>query len=82
MWRSPEPAIFCKASLIVFIPKMSNASEPSKVHTIAIVISVSIYDSVCKGTQKYSSLYKKSGYDLVTISFKPNVPLLYLCIEG
>ena len=29
MWRNCEPAIFCKASLIAFIPYISSASEPS-----------------------------------------------------
>ena len=37
-WRNPAPAIFCSASLIIFIPKISSASEPNNLNTILIVI--------------------------------------------
>ena len=37
-WRNCGPAIFCKLSLIDFIPNMSNASEPSNLRMIQIDI--------------------------------------------
>ena len=37
-WRNGEPAIFCKASLIDFIPNISNASEPNNFKDIIIDI--------------------------------------------
>ena len=35
--RSCGPAIFCKASLMAFIPNMSNASDPKSLSTINIL---------------------------------------------
>ena len=39
-WRSWEPAIFCKASLMDFIPNMRSASEPSIVKIVSIIITM------------------------------------------
>ena len=37
-WRNPAPAIFCRASLIIFIPKIRSASEPNNLRAMLIVI--------------------------------------------
>ena len=36
-WRSCGPAIFCRASLIDFIPNISRANEPKSLKSISIV---------------------------------------------
>ena len=38
-WRNCEPAIFCKLSLIDFIPNISNASEPMILKNNQILIN-------------------------------------------
>ena len=38
MWRNCGPAIFCRASLIVFIPNISNANAPTSLKKIQIDI--------------------------------------------
>lgn len=40
IWRSCEPAIFCKLSLITFMPYMSRASDPISLRKIQIDIYV------------------------------------------
>ena len=42
IWRKLEPAIFCKASLIIFMPKMSSAKEP---RSLKIMSKVMFYNS-------------------------------------
>ena len=42
-WRSPAPANFCNASLIIFIPKISNASDPNNLNAMLIVIYFVFY---------------------------------------
>ena len=37
-WRNCGPAIFCKASLMDFIPNMRSASEPSIVKIVSIIM--------------------------------------------
>ena len=53
------PAIFCNASLIVFMPKIRRASEPSRVKTVVIVMITYVLDFESKSTKKSSTLYKK-----------------------
>ena len=36
-WRNCGPAIFCRASLMDFIPNMRSASEPSMVKNVSII---------------------------------------------
>ena len=59
-WRSCGPAIFCRASLMVFIPNISRASEPRSLRTIQIdiVFYCLVISLRCKDTY-YFSYYRK-----------------------
>jgi hypothetical protein len=64
-WRSCGPAIFCKASLMAFIPNMSNASDPNSLTTINILLTKF---SGCKGNENFLEKREK-------------VPILFLIAE-
>lgn len=64
--RRLGPAIFCKASLMVFIPYMSSASEPSNLNIKSISILFLffyLYNYACKDTKQKSNERK----NMVTI---------------
>ena len=42
-WRNCGPAIFCRASLIDFIPNISNASEPSNLKITIIIYKEGVF---------------------------------------
>ena len=60
-WRSWGPAIFCRASLMVFIPNISSANEPRSLKMIQkdIVFSYLVDSLRRKDTDKFSHLRKK-----------------------
>ena len=54
-WRNCGPAIFCRASLMDFIPNMRSASEPSSLNSINIgkmFVSLKFAAKIQKKTQK------------------------------
>ena len=61
-WRSCGPAIFCRASLIDFIPNMRSAREPRSLNSISITrcgygyFSVQIYELLCFYANNYYSI--------------------------